>query len=645
MVGLWVDVFNAAGVRQGSGPVSLIRQIEVNRQLDGAGTFSINAAVDAQAISLLTNEQRVKIYTEDALGVRLVGQGIIEDHNVLETATGINLRVTGPDILDELVRKNTLRALIFNQATVQTVADTLIALVSGWSVSVDAAIASDVVDARYDGSSILKAFRDLVKRYGYHFRLSSDDKVVTVSQFGDDSGLRVFKVERITPAMIRDPNLLFVKRLPQKTDSKDLANWIEPLGAGEGVAALTLAKSTRTRPYSVQKIDGPGGKSEYYISDAASVATYGQIEVMKTFKQIAPLSNSETDIINAADALYDATVEWLTRHKDPVVRYALPAVNAKENILPGDKIHLNYKGQIKTPQGEIVDYLSVRGDFWVMSAVETINLQGRSVSMEIASIDERENTVAEQVADSMENITLRTLKPLTGVSKAPYQDEIEIDSTHVAVLFVDLTNSTLSLQRVRYKLKTFSFRATSKAGAAGGGTTETSTSGTGHNHLVAPKSASGASSNQETPYSVQSQELGGPPGTSWLIWVGTLSSQTQADIWTTVDTGTHDHDLTLGDHVHDAVFGITDDSLTPVEVTVFVNGVDKTTELFGFTPLAPAGGNLDVIADVGVMTDLFINAAGGLRQEHEIEVHCASGQGRAKMVAEVYEVLQSIDLG
>ena len=642
MVGLWVDVFNAAGVRQGSGPVSRIRQIEVNRQLDGAGTFSINAAVDAQAISLLTNEQRVRIYTEDALGVRLVGQGIIEDHNVLETATGINLRVTGPDILDELVRKNTLRALIFNQATVQTVADTLIALVSGWSVSVDTAIASDVVDARYDGSSILKAFRDLVKRYGYHFRLSSDDKVVTVSQFGDDSGLRVFKVERITPAMIRDPKLLFVKRLPQKTDSKDLVNWIAPLGAGEGVAALTLAKSTRTTPYTIKKLDGPGGKSEYYLRDASSIATYGQIEVMKTFKQIAPLSNSETDIINAADALYDATVEWLTRHKDPVVRYALPAVNAKENILPGDKIHLNYKGQIKTPQGEIVDYLSVRGDFWVMSAVETINLQGRSVSMEIASIDERENTVAEQVADSMENITLRTLKPLTGVSKAIYRDEIEIAATFNAVLFVDLTNATLSLQRVRYKLKTFPFRSTASGAASGGASTETSEAGLHTHRMFLFLSTQPGLSYTEREFVILDDGLN---ATHMKLKTTESVPGANQPFFTTGEIPAHQHDVDIPNHEHDQEFGIEDDGEEPVGVTVFVNGVDKTTELFGFTPLAPAGGNLDVIADVGVMTDLFINAAGGLRQEHEIEVRCASGQGRAKMVAEVYEVLQSIDLG
>ncbi len=119
----------------------------------------------------------------------------------------------------------------------------------------------------------------------------------------------------VRPKMIRDPSLLFVQRLPETTETTDLINWVIALGAGEGVAALTLEKSTRTSPFTVQSIVGPDGNLQYYLSDATSVATYGQIEKIISFKQIAPLSNSETDIINAANALFDAAAEWLTRHR------------------------------------------------------------------------------------------------------------------------------------------------------------------------------------------------------------------------------------------------------------------------------------------------------------------------------------------
>ncbi len=411
MVGLWVDVLDADGNRLGDGPVTEIQSASVVRELDGAGTFTIRTMASARAISLLTNENRVKIYNEDAGGVRLIGQGIIESLNVTESTPGVSLRISGPDILDELIRKTSLLARIFNQQTIQTVAETLIALVPGWTVDVDSAIASNKVDARYDGASVLKAFRDMVGRYGHHFRLSSDDKVVSISQFGVDSGLRVIKTEVITAKMIKDPNLLFVQRLPQTTESFDLVNWIIPLGAGEGTAALTLEKSTRTSPFTVQSIVGPDGNLQYYISDAVSVATYGQIEKILTVKQVAALTNSETDVINAANALYDAAAEWLTRHKDPVVRYGLTVKNAKENLLPGDKIHVNYKGQLITPKGEKVDYINIRDDFWVIKATERVGLEEHSVDLEISNIDQRMNSVAEQIVESMENIELRGLKP------------------------------------------------------------------------------------------------------------------------------------------------------------------------------------------------------------------------------------------
>lgn len=611
MVGLWVDVYNAAGDRLGDGPVWDIKSVEVNRQLDGTGTFVIEASVSARSLELLTNEKRVKIYNEDAGGIRLLGQGIIETQAIVESPPGVSLRVTGPDILDELVRKNTLRSRLFSQSTIQTVADALIALVPGWSVDVDASIADNVVDARYDGASVLKAFRDLVGRYGHHFRLSSDSKVVSISQFGEDSGLRIIKTQVITPAMIRDPNLLFVQRLPQTTETSDLANWIIPLGAGEGIGQLTLEHSTRTTPFTIQSMAGPDGTLQYYLSDATSVAAYGQIEKILAFKQIAALSNSSTDIANAANALYDAAAEWLTRNKDPIVRYGLMVKNAKENVLPGDKIHINYKGRIITPDGAEVDYLSVRGDFWVMQAVETVNLDGQTVDLEIANVDQRNETVAEKVASSIESIELRDLKPEISASVRSYVYDREMDSTLSAVIPVEFTDATLQLQRVRFRLKTTPLR-----------TNVTTSAGSAHTHAIFAF-VGGAVTESEKRYT-------GFPGSPQVAFKGpskSLSTTNESPV-----------------HTHDPLFGIADDAVSPKTVTVLVDDVDVTTELFGFTPLAPTGANLDVLADVGVLTDLLIDAIGGLRQEHTIEVECTSQQGRVEATIEIFEINQSVNI-
>jgi len=628
-----VDVLDAAGIRLGSGPVKEIQSISIDRQLDGAGTFKISAAVSARSIELFTNERRVKIYHEDAGGLRLMGQGIIEDVNIVDNPTGISLKVSGPDILDELARKTTLLARIYNQQTVQTVVNSLITLVPGWSASIDAGIVGNVIDARYDGASVLKALRDIVGRYGYHFRLSSSDKVVSISQFGEDSGERVFKTQVITTTMLKNPKLLFVQNLPEKTSTKDLINWIVPLGAGEGTGALTLEKSTRSSPYTVQSIAGPDGTLQYYLSDATSVAAYGQIEKMLTFKQIAPLSNSETDIINAANALYDAAADWLTKNKNPIVTYGLTVKNVKNNILPGDKIHVNYKGQIITPRDETVDYLSIRDDFWVMRAIERVGLDQHSVDLEISNVDQRVMNVVERVADSMEDIKLRDLKPDISSTTRSYVYDREMDSSLSATIPLEFTDATLSLQRIRLRLKTTPFRSTASGAASGGGS---SVAGGDHNHRLSVYLGIG------TPNVFNIRHLFRVVGGGFAsLFVGGLSLDTTGDLETYDASGDHTHSIA---HSHTLTYAINDDSVSPKNVTVWVNGVDKTTELFGFTPLAPTGANLDVVADVGELTNLILNAGGGLRQEHTIEVKCANQQGRIEATMEIFETNQSVNI-
>src|SRR3990167_8689613 len=331
---IWCDVYDASGNRLGQGPVTAITGAEIHRSLDGAGSWSMRCiGTDARALDLLTNERRVKIWFADTGGVRMAGEGIIRTRNLAESPTVVALRVTGPDILDELKRSNSLLARIYNQETVQDVADDLIGLAGGWAVDVHSGIASDLVDARYDGVSVLKAFQDIAKRYGVHIRASaSASKTLEIGSFGESNGLRIHKIERITQEALANPALLMVQTISKDDDSEDLYNWLLPLGAGEGTAALTLEHSTRTTPYAISSVIGPDGTTLYIITDAASAATYGTIQNVGQFKEIAPLSNSETDIINAANALYDAAVQDLIRHKDPIERYQVTVKNVKTTI-------------------------------------------------------------------------------------------------------------------------------------------------------------------------------------------------------------------------------------------------------------------------------------------------------------------------
>jgi hypothetical protein len=618
---LLIDVLDSSGNRLGDGPVRDIQSVNITRELDGAGRVKIAASVSQRSIDLFRVERRVQIIHEDNDGsLRLIGQGIIELVNVDENPTGINLGIRGPDILDELRRKNTLRARVFNQATLQTVIDELIGLVPGWTADISSTIAGNTIDGRYDGASVLKALRDTVGRYGYHFRMSSDEKVVSISQFGENSGERAIKAEIITPAMIQNPKLLFVQALPQQTSTKDLVNWVIPVGAGEGTGAVSLEKSTRTSPYTIKSITGPDGTLQYYIEDTDSIATYGQIEKMLTAKQVAPLTNSDTDVINAANALYDAAAEWLQRNSNPIVTYAITVKNPKNNLLPGSKIHVNYKGQLETPSG-LVDYLNIRGDFWIIKAIERVGLDQHAVDLEISNIDQKVMTTAEKIVESMESIELRDLKPdISSTTRSyVYNEEIAAadypdpgSSAFSAIIPVEFTDATLAVQRVRFRLKTLPFRATSLGGE-----------GSAHQHTI---------------FSF----LGGATAVTERLYTGFPASGGVSNVRLKGPAENLKSNFDDPAHTHTPKYGIHDDTVNPKEVTVLINGVDKTTELFGFTPLAPGGAALDVIADEGVLTNLFINAAGGLRQEHEIEIRCADQQGKVKATVEIFEDNQSV---
>ena len=109
-----------------------------------------------------------------------------------------------------------------------------------------------------------------------------------------------------------------------------------------------------------------------------------------------------------------------------------------------------------------------------------------------------------------------------------------------------------------------------------------------------------------------------------------------------VTISSHTHSVTIPAHTHAITYGITDDTAHPQSITVSVNGVNKTNDLFGSATLAPTNAAIDVVADAGVLTGLLNNASGGLRQEHDITIACGSGQGRVEVTVEVYEITQTI---
>ncbi|MCZ2077916.1 MAG: siphovirus ReqiPepy6 Gp37-like family protein [Bryobacterales bacterium] len=442
---IWADVYASDGTtRLGDGPIYSIKSASFTKALDGPGTFTLTLpGADTRALTLLACKRRIKVYTDDNSDLfRLLGDGTIETIAGKVSSTGLEITVSGADTLSLLRQTNTLMNRKYSAASVSTIATSLTAL-AGWTVS---ASGGNTTTIRYDGETVLKALQMLCEEQGLHFRLTSTPMQVEIGAFGANSGYRATNVERIHDDLYDNEAITLIETLNLVTDSKDICNWILPLGAGEGVAALTLQYSTRTTPYTIQVATGPDGRNYYYLTDGTSAGLYGTIQKVVPFKDISPASNTQADYIAAANQLYDAAAAYLARWKDKLDTYSMTLRNVRP-IDPGEKIHVRFKGVVYR-DGSPYTYRDINQDMWVMNVQEYVSEGGISQTLQVATVDRYALDAAEAVVRSMEaaDSRARRLNPTPSVSQ--FTKLSDISSSFPVTVTIPITDATLDLTRV-----------------------------------------------------------------------------------------------------------------------------------------------------------------------------------------------------
>lgn len=398
---VWADVFTYTDVKLGT--VRAISSASVTKALDGAGSFTLSfPATDKTAFDLLREERRVRIYVEQDEQPRLFSSGIIRDITIDESAGGAKGNATGPDAMDALTRKSVLLGRAYENQLVADIAANLIGLVPGWSIDVETISRAT---ARFDGANVLRALIRVAQQQGMHLREGVALNTLEMGAFGEDSGIRAVKPNTLTVELNSRDDVLIIDKIKRKSSSRNVINWIIPLGAGEGTAALTMEHAVNVTPPS---IEGPDGKLIYYLFDQDSIDTYGQNEKVVTFKEIVPTSNSGAIQAFSAELLYNTATAWLTRNSQPLITYSLSVKKNRSNLRPGDKIRIAYKGLIETENG-LQTYLDVNELFWVMKITETVNDSGIGAQLEINTIDRFEKDTTEVLVDSLEAIEVRNV--------------------------------------------------------------------------------------------------------------------------------------------------------------------------------------------------------------------------------------------
>lgn len=404
---IWADAWYIDGSGREEGPIDLV-QFTLTRVLDGVGSFSLSAPLTASRVRrLLTTERRVDLYAEHDGIPRLVGSGIITNVVVSVRSGQYILEASGPDLLQELVRQNTYLNRQYDDTLTNIVTD--LALLAGWSVVTSGSFPNLAI--RFDGNSAMNAIITATQAVGGHVRVGSLPQQIEVGPFGVSQS--IFATNQVTPSDLVNLNdrLLLIDSIQVGEASDAVVNWLLPLGGGEGAAALTLERSTRTPIFTLV---GPGGETLYYITDPASITAIGKtIQATRSFKSISPLANDTPSLISAADSLYDAARAWLDRYSQKIQTYRLRVRKVNTLLRPGDKIRVLYTGEVTSEDDTADVYLTIDDFFFVMKVSEQ-HSGSPYTDLEVSTIDRFFPDAVQQVAENIKGAEVLAVKPLPG---------------------------------------------------------------------------------------------------------------------------------------------------------------------------------------------------------------------------------------
>ena len=463
------DVYDSNGIKTGTGPVLAIKSASVTEQLDGAGTFSLDLAVDERVLTLINEtEVRVNVQTYDAQPSMEWARGIVRDNEIQDAEGGTQITVSGPDTMDALTERTVGIGRSYDNQTMSTILNSLVGLVPGWSTSIESAVASDLQSTRFDGANVLQALLRCTNEKGIHVRNGLTPNTLEIGAFGsavvNSNGVAVRAIKAPSEPNIelqRNDTVILIDRISRSSKSDDVVNWCIPIGAGEGSAALTLKDTTYAIYYEDGTLYRAGTASKYpiyrrvndnniveYYINASGGARLRQATI--TFKEIGPIANADNAKQLAANALAQAAMAFLDRQKVALVTYRFSAKNVQVRIRPGDMLPVEYQGRM-----EIIDeertrsstprltYMEVDQSFWVLKVTKRISADVITHDFEAATVDRYAMDTSKIVVSMMEAMQARNLS----VQTIPYWSKDSWTD------FVGLNRFSLAARPARFPLE------------------------------------------------------------------------------------------------------------------------------------------------------------------------------------------------
>lgn len=592
------------------GSVTTLENASMTRKLDAAGTWKGSFPPEENALALFQPRRFVVLtYQRDEEIPRELGRGVIGEDSVSVNASRTACSAGGSDQLEFLMRRTVKSNRQYTAASVGSIAQDLVSIVPGWSAVIASDVSGLTSSARFDAATVMKAVVRLVEENDIHLRPGVNPSTVEFGHFGSFNGIyAVGGMGSVPVEMSGNDQVVLIKTISRTRSSKgsDFFNRLYIFGAGQNIdAALTLEKSTRgapTYPYAIQNVT-ENGRKLYYIEDAASVAAYGVVEAFGQYKEIAPLSTTSGDVINAANALYDAGVRDLRLHKDVVEAFKLSFAKAMTTIRPGDKLQVVYKGYAEMLDSHQLVWLNVNAPMWVMSVTENVGADGLTTDVEVATLDRLAQTEKSFIAGSLETLMVNGVKVQPSFNHYPYgPEQREIDASNNAKVQLIISDACYKLDRVLVRVRTQPFTSTAKSAA--------------HRHMVGQYVGATTIVNGSIGSIHNYSSAGDGSGPS--VAQTTQNNGSTGDLYTFSAAGAQQ-------------YGIYKDVVRPDHLTITVNDVDVTNA---------AAGNADGSSDLDTTIDITApvrDRPGGFQGVHDVLISCAGGQGELVISFDVYE--------
>lgn len=365
---LWVDIEDAAGNRLGPGPVRSLVYVRTTRRLDRAGEWSIDApATDTRSVDLLQSRRRARIYTFINSQIKEIGGGHISSvATVLQKDTPPLLRVSGADMLRELVTASVINSVSTESATIhEGLIDTYAQpprTPAAWSLT-GADTLQTPVSHLFKWESVLEAMNIISGFTGEHFRLDeATDRAV--KWLGPPSGFSSSGVRAVTnadpSAVASNPNVCLIDYIGRALDSWDLVNRLYPFGAlvfdgsddeSYGInldAATTWPDGTAitTNPHTIDGVEYEINTGSRYVQSNTSIDDWGVLERKHDFPTIGPDTDSGVTGTMARNQLLAAAIERLRNYSQPQEAYHLIVVGLQQVLYPGQTIRVQARRYI-----------------------------------------------------------------------------------------------------------------------------------------------------------------------------------------------------------------------------------------------------------------------------------------------------------